>query len=283
MNQLVANALATAANSPDQRSRMPEQVLLQSLPSAEARTIRHACMLLDGVQLTSAPLEAIERFRDALASGRMMPVGSVEFVRAAMQIAGVKEPQQDCYPVPLRRLLHRPVHLRRLADLADQAEPCFIKPAKVTKLFSGFIWRPDTDASELSEHDREQLQAISGLPIQTTIWVSPHVDFISEVRYYVIDGRIAGHARYDLDGADDAPLPDREVVEQAVAALAWRHPHTLDMGVLASGATALVEAHHAWSIGLYGSAMEPRAYYRMLRGYWDHLLGLCEPAATQAA
>ena len=45
----------------------------------------------------------------------------------------------------------------------------------------------------------------------------------------------------------------------------------IDFGVLASGATALVEVNDGWALGLYGRALSARDYYRLLRTRWDQL------------
>lgn len=250
---------------------MKESVLLQALPSVEIRAVRTACLLLDNVALHTAPMEGIPNFRSHLERGEMMPVGTVEFVMEAMSVAGIEPPPAPGFPPELQPFLYRPVTRTTLAKLASVRAPTFIKPV-ATKLFNGFVFNPATPPQDLDAHDQEQLAALERLDISTAIWASPVVNFVSEWRYYVLNGLIAGQARYDPEGHENAPAPDRCEVERAIHARGQRHPYAIDFGVLATGETALVEVHDAWAIGLYGHALNPKDYYRFLRTYWDHLL-----------
>lgn len=256
---------------------MKESVLLQALPSAEIRAVRTACLLLDNVALHTAPMDGIPNFRAQLERGEMMPVGTVEFVLEAMSVAGLEPPQAPGFPPELQPFLHRSITRTTVAKLASLRHPAFVKPVE-TKLFNGFVFDPAAAAQDLAAHDREQLAALGRLDISTPIWISTVVEFVSEWRYYVLNGLIAGQARYDPEGHDNAPAPDRSQVERAIQARGVRHPFAIDFGVLTSGETALVEVHDAWAIGLYGHALNPKDYYRYLRTYWDHLLNIQAPA-----
>src|SRR3546814_7795613 len=81
-----------------------------------------------------------------------------------------------------------------------------------------------------------------------------------------------GWARYDPDGADDAPLPDAHDVQQMIRdhhkgeALQERThlcAYSLDVGVLDSGQTALVEVNDAWALGLYRGMSDIAGYLKM--------------------
>ncbi|MEJ8837802.1 ATP-grasp domain-containing protein [Ramlibacter sp. AN1133] len=254
---------------------MKRSVLLQSVQSAEIRAVRTAG-LLDDLAIASADMEQIPSFRAQLESGEMMPVGSVEFVSEAMSVAGIEPPQPPGFPASLQSWLHRTVARTSVGKLASLTARTFVKPV-ATKVFNGFVFDPADDAA-LDEHDREQLALLRRLDPATEVWTSPVVSFTSEWRYYVCGGRVIGEARYDPDGADDAPAPERAQVDAAIAAYGALAPYSLDMGVLASGETALVEIHDAWALGLYAHALTPRVYYRMLRDWWDfHLAQQVQP------
>lgn len=122
--------------------------------------------------------------------------------------------------------------------------------------------------ANLDNHDLIQYNALCGLLPDTPVWVSEPVQWIQEYRYYVMDSKIIGHARYDQDDADTAIEPDINIVEQCIADLAITHPYALDMGILSSGETAIVEVNDAWSIGLYAGAMTPQDYVRFLSARW---------------
>jgi hypothetical protein len=103
------------------------------------------------------------------------------------------------------------------------------------------------------------------------VWVSEPVTWLSEYRYYVFESEILGMARYDQLETEDAPEPELSVVQQCIADLAIAHPYALDMGVLSTGVTALVEANDAWAIGLYDGALKAPEYVRFLVTRWRSL------------
>ncbi|WP_454912919.1 ATP-grasp domain-containing protein [Variovorax gossypii] len=155
-----------------------------------------------------------------------------------------------------------------------------------TKLFTGFVYDPVVAAAPaqanpvVDEHVAEQMAALRKLPADTPLWLAEPVRFQCEWRYYVdARGRILAQARYDADGADDAPLPTGEVVRCAIDALVAHlvahgdpHPFALDMGVLENGRTACVEVNDGWAIGLNGHARTPGGMAWSARGYVEFLL-----------
>lgn len=195
-----------------------------------------------------------------------LPVGTVEFVQERLRVLGLSLPEWNCYPEVLRPYLYRGVR-RAPKSTVDAASDVFIKPARDIKAFTGFCLR-SAEPSNLKEY--------ASVPLDTPCWIVDRVEFVSELRYYVTDLQpplVSG--RYD-DGEDSAPLPDEEEVYKMVHAL-WdelRHPFALDVGVLTSGETALVEVNDAWAIGLYEAALSPLDYYKFLRMRWDRVL--CE-------
>lgn len=255
----------------------PDLVLLQPTASAEVRAVVHAA-LLGSIPVLRVQAGAIADHARALSSRSALPVGSVEYLAEAMRVAGIRAPEPVSYPPALSWMLRRvvsrhPVGALRAAWAARG--PAFVKPVQ-TKLFTGFVVDPGRVDADYSEHDREQLRALASLPEHCEVWVSEPVAWLSEWRYYVLDGTILGVARYDPEGADDAPAPDAEVVRQAVQAMAATdggglRSFGLDIGVLADGRTALVECNDAWALGLYGRSVEPRQYLQMLWARWQQL------------
>lgn len=249
-------------------------IILQSPSTFETRVIRSASMMGDPMKVLSASLEQLSGHSGHLQDGAL-PVGSVEFVRAAMVLAGIPEPKNITYPDAARPYLLRSVHQRRAGDVLGH---CFIKPV-ATKAFTGFVFNTMTDPETLSRHDQEQHSAFLAMPSDDLVWVSDPVQWSSEWRYYVDDGVILGRARYD-DGDEYADEPDLAQVHACVADLALDHPYVLDFGVLDSGETALVEVNDAWAIGLYGNALTPISYQSFLQNRWKQLFAEAH-AATQ--
>src|SRR3546814_669523 len=186
-----------------------------------------------------------------------LPVGSVEVVREAMRLADIIEPEVMTYPdALLTNWAFRAISLVAKGNV-PAAGAWFIKPAGGVKLFDGYVRGTTLDNEVEEAHRQEQEAAFSKLSDSAPIWVSEPVRFVSECRYYVLNNDILGWARYDPDGADDEPLPDAHDVQQMI-----RHHHngqalqkrthlcaySLDVGVLDSGQTALVEVNDAWAL-----------------------------------
>lgn len=246
-------------------------VILQSLASAEARAIRSAAMLMDPGAVTLFPCsyESLAQHTDRLRGGAM-PVGSVEFVREAMRLAGIEEPASLSYPPGSDAILGRSVRTMPIEQALAHNEPVFIKPV-ITKAFTGFVFKPGEADVSLDDHDREQLEAARRQEPGSLVYVSSVVAFDGEWRYYVQDAQVIGVGRYDPDGPDDAPEPAPETVRRFIETLAIDHPHAIDIGVLKDGSHVLVEGNDAFAIGLYGRALSPRAYLDFLRARWDGL------------
>ncbi len=235
----------------------------------EERVVRQVALQTD-IPVLGASLEGIECYAARLARGACVPVGTVEFVRRAMGLAGIAEPGNLSYPSALRHYLHREVEQREAGSVLGR---WFVKPV-TTKAFTGFVFDTLDDPAHLSCHPRAQHNAFLALEPRSRVWVSEPVSWVSEVRYYVLDGEILGEGRYD-DGADEAPLPDTAVVHEMASrfsASRWAPvAFALDVGVLESGLTALVEVNDAWALGFYSGTLAPSQYVQLLMRRWQQL------------
>jgi len=246
-------------------------IILQNTGDAESRAVRMASMLTDGIKVTNANLEALNGYQAKLEQGAV-PVGSVQFVRRAMELADITEPTNLSYPAGCEPYLKRKVWHSTAERALNMAGARFIKSAE-TKVFTGFVLDSDAGVLGLNGHDQFQYNALHALMSDAPVWIAEPVQWVSEYRYYVMETQIIGSARYDQEESDSAPEPDLDVVKHCIADLAIQHPYALDMGVLASGETALVEVNDAWAIGLYGGAMKPQDYVRFLAARWAGLIG----------
>lgn len=256
---------------------LPVAIVRQVPATAESRAVAQAAMLRD-VPCAGATLEELASHQASLRSGAVA-VGSVEFVREAMRLAGISEPTNISYPKPLESLLRRKL---RQMPAGKVLGTWFVKPV-TTKAFTGFVFDTMAAPEVHSEHDREQYEAFMALPPDTPVWVSEPVKFVSEWRYYVQSGSVVGRARYDPDGADDAAMPSLSVLAEALAAMSadplCPAAYALDLGVLEAGETALVEVNDAWALGLYGRGVDPVDYLAMLASRWQEIRA---PGATLA-
>lgn len=247
-----------------------ELILRQPNSTHETRTVMHAAML-ENIPVQIAAEDILLRYSAQLRQGTALPIGSVEYVRAAMQIGRIKEPVFSPYPQSLWHMLHRKIEQIPVAQVRGE---WFVKPVK-TKLFNGFTLNTSKPPGALCEHDLEQFNIFSGMRPDELVWISTTVKFVAEWRYYILDGLIAGQARYDPDGENDAPDPDYVVVKNALKQMTAAFPRltcSLDVGVLEDGRTALVECNDAWALGLYGKSLEPRTYLQMLQFRWGQMM-----------
>jgi hypothetical protein len=203
----------------------------------------------------------------------LLPIGSVEFVRAAMFAAGIEEPPPCPYPDALIAWRKRPITRMskeaavRYASITD----VFVKPADQVKLFTGFVLSKGSAKDKGSAEDAETLAT---LPDDTPLYVSPPVTFLSEWRCYVSGQNLVGIARYD-DQEADGRAPNMAAVWEMVHDYALDEDapsaYALDVGVLSDGGTALVEVNDAWALGLYRGMDDIASYLAMLQSRWSQL------------
>ena len=191
-------------------------------------------------------------------SGSELPVGSVEYMKKAFALCGLIVTPVSSYPKELEPFLGRQIIESKFFCVPDD---WFVKP-KDLKKFTGAI------KSEIYD----QLCVREPISPTTPVWASAPVIWVSEWRYYLIDGELAGFGRYD-DGPEDAPTPDLSIVNAAIAA--WTTAPkggSLDFGVLKDGRTALVEANDGFSLGYYKGTLTPQRYLSLLISRWTELV-----------
>lgn len=251
---------------------MSEFILLRQggLSQRETR-IAAQYALSHGLQSLVSSTESIDAHASILQSGKALPVGTVDFVRKSMRLAGIREPGSLSYPHPLRFALRRKV-LQCLAG--EVAGHWFVKPV-ATKRFSGFVLDPRSSPDQWPECDRVEYAVFQSIPPETPVWISAPVCWRAECRYYILDGEIRGYGRYD-DGPDEWPEPDlrkvRAWVRDWASCSGTPVAFSLDAGVLETGETALVECNDAWALGFYTGTLSFSDYILMLSSRWSELL-----------
>lgn len=250
---------------------MQSSILLEKQSSFETRAVLSAVMLSDAPpRVLRSHISELKSHADSLKQGACVPVGSVEFVRAALALAAFAEPPNMGYPPELLEFLGRTVSRVSAKEARESKNPIFIKP-HTTKKFTGFVFRPGSQREDHSEHYAEQLEALYRVPDAEAVWCCAPVSFLSEWRFYVRGRKIWGSARYDAEGLDSAPEPVAAVVQAALECLVTVEPCALDFGVLASGETVLVEANDFWALGLYGNEVSKSQYLECLQERWAEI------------
>lgn len=194
--------------------------------------------------------------------------GDMDCMRAAMQQLRIPAPHAMDYPTSLARFLHRKVWRDDLggvkAQLAEGAPSLFVKPASRAKRFTGRVF-----------NDVSDFHVVGDTSLREPVWCSTVVAWRSEYRVYVVGDEVVGIDHYGGDAS--VPL-DGQTVADAVAEFrnSGEAPaaYGIDLGVLSSGETALVEANDGFALGAYRIGSEP--YGRLLFARWRELLATAE-------
>lgn len=248
----------------------PFSILRQSDSSSRETSIAAQHAMMTNTIILPTTMQTLSDHSDALRKGHTLPIGTVEFVRRAMHLAGIMEPPNYSYPEVLYDHLHRHIKQMRAGNVIGRQ---FVKPV-ATKVFTGFVFDTLEDPENPACQHRVQYNEFLALPPTELVWVGEPVVWLSEYRYYVMDGQVLGYGRYD-DGPDNAPIPDAGAVEDMAKTLSASAgapaAYVLDVGVLDGGETALVECNDAWAVGYYTGTLSPADYVQMLWARWSQL------------
>ena len=245
---------------------MPIQIAFVELDCNKFGPPEHCAVqaLIDrGIPYLDATVKSVSRHFSITPD--TLVIGSIPFVHGALHKMGLPTPEPDDYPSVLQEHFHRRIWPTKMRVVESQA--CFVKPRKKLKRFTGRV---------MYGYDPFLVNYAS---LNTEVWASEIVKFVSEWRCFVVRGDLVGVRHYD--GDVDVPL-DLETVQEAILALGSPPDgYALDFGVLDTGETALVEMNAGYSIDPYG--LEPELYLQVLEAWWEsttrHLRG-SEPMFT---
>ena len=189
--------------------------------------------------------------------------GDVDTMFTAMKQLNINYEYND-YPKSLNKYLHRKIWESSIKDIKAELfnefiiNPIFIKPKNKLKKFTGFIIKSIDD-----------LNKINNAGDNTKIICSEPVNFISEYRCPVINGEIKDLCFYS---GDSNIKIDKSIVQKMVKEFVNSpKAYCIDVGVLSSGETALIEVNDAFSIGIY--SMSKEVYAELLITRWNELKG----------
>lgn len=218
----------------------------------------------------SAKGYALDFFEWDELTGRHLPlardtlvVGGAVAVQKALAQLGLPMPAPLNVPAALRAFAGRALGESTLGAFRERvaagAPPVFVKPLATAKEFAGFVCTGAADLSRVAHLDAD-------LPVQT----ADPVEFVSEWRYFVVRGEVAGVAHYR---GDCFVHPNADMVREAVGAFAGAPAgYGLDFGVTSDGRTLLVEANDGFALGAYG--LDPVRYAELLEARWLELAGI---------
>jgi hypothetical protein len=169
------------------------------------------------------------------------------------------------HPDPLARFLRRRVWRSTLAAAQAAVEqsghPIFVKPSEVQKRFTGVV---------LGSGDAWPLVSVPG---RTAVWCSEVVSFKSEYRAFVCNRNVLDVRHY---WGDPTVTPQEATIGAIIVAFGPDAPdaYAIDVGVLPSDDTALIEVNDGFALGSYGLATD--LYLAVVGTRWRQLLGPTE-------
>ena len=168
-------------------------------------------------------------------------IGSVEACTKFFELCNVPVPKAISYPEELKKYLGRDIIKTTFGQLGEDY-PYFIKPSEDIKLFTGDVITKD--------YHKQLLKDFYNCTDSTPVFKSPIIDFVSEYRVFVSNGKIYGIKHYK---GDFTKFIDPNVVKRMVDAYKdCPSAYTLDVGLTVLGETLLVEVNDMWAIGSYG-------------------------------
>lgn len=174
-------------------------------------------------------------------------IGSVQATSKFFELAGIAIPEYLGYPEQLKSYLGRKIEETTFGELGTDF-PYFVKPAQDIKMFTG-------DVVDNPKH-LEYLVMFDKCKPETKVIKSELVDFVTEYRVFVSNGKIYGMKHYKGDWMQ---FIDTSIVNKMVEDFKdCPSAYTLDVGLTSTGETLLVEINDMWAIGSYG--LEGRDY-----------------------
>lgn len=139
--------------------------------------------------------------------------------------------------------------------------PCFIKPYKHIKAFTGIVVENKREAVLFTQDFKDSISC------------QEIIDFESEYRVYITKDRGVLGIKHYL--GDPYIIPDKSFVEDVFSAAKKnlkQNSYTLDIGIDKQGQNYLIEINDGWSVGNYG--LNPSAYYSFVKARWLQLTGV---------
>ena len=196
-------------------------------------------------------------------NGRLTPnklvAGYIGDVHKALDLLGKPIPPPLDYPEHLEGCYGRSITRGTLGDVRNGTEVRFVKPIK-QKVFTGLVFDPADPIV------RVKLATVAD---EEPCFISELIDFVSEWRCYMRDGRIVGIKHYK---GDEAIGFNRGKLDAMVSRSHGKMPAgcSIDIGVTSAGDTCIVECNDGFSLGNYG--LPSIIYARLIEARWVELM-----------
>lgn len=230
----------------------------------EKNAIVQASYLDDTIKIIRASLDDVKGKRYK-SNKKLVPIGSVEFCKAWMNLCDISLPPSYDFPLCFRQMWK--VYLNRKVDVCLYSEVpygMFVKP------FNTKEFEPHIIERNVIHYDILRKNPLT--------WFQEPVKFVAEWRCYIHDKHLLGWTRYD-DNDTEYKFFETDIhpflhMMNAV----WgdrKKPisYALDIGMLDNGRIVLVEMNDAWALGFYKGGVSPTQYATMIRSRWNQILG----------
>jgi len=168
-------------------------------------------------------------------------IGSVQATNKFFELCGIEPPTYLGYPEQLKKYLGRNIELTTFGEL-DNNFPYFVKPATEIKLFTGDVVDKPTHL--------EYLEKFDNCKSDTKLYKSELVEFVTEYRVSVSNGKVYGMKHYK---GDFMKFIDTSVIDSMIRDFTdCPSAFSLDVGLTDDGRTLLVEVNDYWALGSYG-------------------------------
>jgi hypothetical protein len=205
------------------------------------------------VPFTYKQMEHLDLDKDSIV------VGYIRTVTKAFEYLGVPRPIEVSIPPELMKYAGRKVWESTLGDIRKDDLEVFIKPLEGHKIFTGHVRSNNT----------ANLMQTAMLPNDTKVLCSEVVDFITEYRGFVLNGKLIGLKNYtgDFTKMVDATRIKKAIKDYVSAPVAY----SIDFGLTSGDQNLLVEVNDAFALGSYG--LNHIDYANMIQVRWDEIVG----------
>ena len=230
------------------------------------------------VQVIRARPDELAAHARALRTGGCLPVGTPAFMRLAIQLAHLPEPDWTCWPSRLvAYMLSQPKRVTAASALRMR-RPLVVHPL-ATDQFKPFLLADSV--RNMSPDDLEHLRRLRQLPANEPVRVSPALELAAEWRYYVLHGEVVGSAPCSPTKPESA-CPALEDVSAIVAAIPDDAAYAVDVGLLRDGGSTLLRVHDPLRVELIPLGSDRPSPLSFLRMQWTRWLELVRCVAPTA-
>lgn len=201
-----------------------------------------------------------EKLEEIPISPKNIVVAGIGLTNQYLAQLGIPPKRALNIPQGLERFAGRQIQYMTMGEFKKRTDvPIFVKPADFAKKFDGAGVMRNTDTRHWAFQD---------VPDDQPVMTSEVVNFVSEYRGYVYNGKLVGVYWYIGDFRKHV---DYDVFDSIIAKYNGAPAgYSIDLGLTNDGRTLLIECNDGWSLGNYG--LDPEKYVNLLIARWLQLM-----------